>query len=97
MAPVGVIDEAVRWMTALNAAAAGLMLECEASACTDVTGFGLVGHACEMARGAGVTLEIALDDVPLMGGVMGLLPTASCRPAATATGTTTPPSFPFLP
>ncbi len=73
MVSPGVIDEAIRWMTILNATAAGLMLECEASACTDVTGFGLVGHACEMARGAGVTLEIALDDVPLMGGVMELV------------------------
>jgi len=73
MVSLGVTNEAIRWMTMLNAAAAGLMLECEASACTDVTGFGLVGHACEMARGAGVTLEIALDAVPLMGGVMELV------------------------
>ncbi len=80
----GAADEAIRWMTALNAAAAGLMLECEASACTDVTGFGLVGHACEMARGAGVTLEITLDAVPLMGGVLelaadGLVPAGCYR------------------
>lgn len=73
MVAPGVADEAIRWMTTLNAAAAGLMLECEATACTDVTGFGLLGHACEMARGAGVTLEIALDVVPLMGGVMELV------------------------
>jgi len=73
MVSLGVTNEAIRWMTMLNAAAAGLMLECEASACTDVTGFGLVGHACEMARGAGVTLEIALDAVSLMGGVMELV------------------------
>ncbi|CAG0945447.1 selenide, water dikinase [Gammaproteobacteria bacterium] len=73
MVSAAVVDEAIRWMTELNAAAAGLMLECEASACTDVTGFGLVGHACAMARGAGVTLEIALDAVPLMGGVMELV------------------------
>jgi selenide,water dikinase len=73
MVSAGVVDVAIRWMTALNAEAAGLMLECGAAACTDVTGFGLVGHACEMARGAGVTLEIALDAVPLMGGVMELV------------------------
>ncbi len=72
MVSPGVVDEAIRWMTALNAGAAELMLECGASACTDVTGFGFMGHACEMARGGGVTLEIGLDSVPLMGGVMDL-------------------------
>jgi selenide,water dikinase len=33
---------------------------------TDVTGFGLLGHALEMARGAAVTLRLRLDDVPLL-------------------------------
>jgi selenide,water dikinase len=33
---------------------------------TDVTGFGLLGHALEMARGAGVTVRLRLDDVPLL-------------------------------
>lgn len=73
MVDSGVAEDAVRWMKTLNAGAAGLMLECGATACTDVTGFGLVGHACEMARGAGVTLEIDLDALPLMGGVMDLV------------------------
>lgn len=52
-------------MTALNRcgpdlAAAG------ATACTDVTGFGLSGHALEMARGAGVQLRIRTADLPLL-------------------------------
>lgn len=73
MAPDDVAAEAVAWMTLLNAAAAGLMLDCEAHACTDVTGFGLIGHACEMARGAGVTIRLELDRVPVMPGVETLV------------------------
>jgi selenide,water dikinase len=73
MAPADVAAEAVRWMTMLNAVAAGIMLECEAHACTDVTGFGLIGHACEMARGAGVTIRLELDRVPVMSGVAALV------------------------
>ena len=63
--------EAVRWMSQLNRAAAELMLRHNPSACTDVTGFGLIGHACEMAKGAGVTIRLNLDEIPLMDGVAG--------------------------
>ncbi len=35
-------------------------------ACTDITGFGLAGHGCETAQASGVTLHIAVKDVPLM-------------------------------
>ena len=73
MAPPAVVAEAVRWMTTLNAAAARLMLACRARAATDVTGFGLVGHAIEMARGGGVTIQLAKNAVPLMPGVIDLV------------------------
>jgi selenide,water dikinase len=73
MAPAGIMAEAIGWMTLLNAGAAGIMTECEASAGTDVTGFGLIGHAMEMAVGAGVTMRLVLDRVPVMGGVTGLI------------------------
>jgi selenide,water dikinase len=73
MAPADVAAEAVRWMTALNAKACGIMLECEARACTDVTGFGLIGHALEMARGAGVTIRLERDRIPVMAGVAALI------------------------
>ncbi len=73
MAPPETIDEAVKWMTALNSAASEIMVECGASACTDVTGFGLIGHAVEMARGSGVTLSLELDQVPVMTGVVELV------------------------
>ncbi len=65
--------EAVTWMTTLNGAAAEIMVACGARACTDITGFGLIGHACEMARGAGVTLRIAFARVPVMAGVRELV------------------------
>jgi selenide, water dikinase len=73
MAPAGVVDEANRWMTTLNRGACAIMLECGARACTDVTGFGLIGHAFEMARGAAVTLTFQRDRVPLMLGVETLI------------------------
>ena len=63
-------QEVVAWMGTLNRLAAEIMRQCEPSACTDVTGFGLVGHASEMANGAGVTVHLQLDAIPLMGGVM---------------------------
>jgi len=84
MAATGVIAEAVRWMTTLNRTAAELMIECQASAATDVTGFGLIGHSCEMARGAEVTIRLQVNDIPLMGGAAdlaadGMLPAGCYR------------------
>ncbi len=67
------VAEAIRWMTTLNRSAADLMRACNASAATDVTGFGLIGHASEMARGAGVTIRLWIGDIPLMPGVRELI------------------------
>lgn len=72
MAPHEVTEEAIRWMTTLNRDAALLMLEYRASAATDVTGFGLIGHATEMARGCGLTFRLEFESIPLMNGVTGL-------------------------
>ncbi len=52
------VASAVESMLTLNRAACEAMLECEAHGCTDVTGFGLLGHAREMALASEVTLEI---------------------------------------
>jgi selenide,water dikinase len=52
-------------MTTLNRAAAEAMLACEASAATDITGYGLLGHAQEMAQGSGVCIRFVLADIPL--------------------------------
>ncbi len=53
-------------MAALNKTAAETMSRFEVHGCTDVTGFGLLGHAMEMAKGSGVGLRIAKDQVPLL-------------------------------
>ncbi len=73
MASPEIVREAVRWMTTLNREAASLMVDCNASSATDVTGFGLIGHACEMARGAAVTIRLDLSAIPLMSGVDGFV------------------------
>jgi selenide,water dikinase len=52
--------------------AARLMSEAEASAATDVTGFSLLGHAWEMARASGVTLEFDSSSVPTIPGALEL-------------------------
>ena len=58
--------EMLGFMTRLNVVGAELARDEAVHAMTDVTGFGLLGHALEMARGAGVTVRCALDDVPLL-------------------------------
>jgi selenide, water dikinase len=65
-------EESVRAATAsmleLNRAACETMLRFDVHGCTDVTGFGFLGHAREMALASGVTLEIRAQDVPLLPG-----------------------------
>lgn len=56
--------EAADVMVQLNRRAAELMLEFGACACTDITGYGLLGHALEMAAASGVRLEIEHSRVP---------------------------------
>jgi selenide,water dikinase len=69
-APAEGLEAAARSMVALNKRAAELMLQFEAHACTDVTGFGLMGHLAAMASAAKVDVEILWDDVPLLPGVL---------------------------
>ena len=63
------LDEAIRWMTLLNRDSAKAMIEAGASAATDVTGYGLVGHLLEMCEGAGVGAALSVRAVPLLDGV----------------------------
>jgi selenide,water dikinase len=68
-------------MIELNKKASRLMVEFGAHACTDVTGFSLMGHLAEMALSSGVDVEIIWDDIPLFPGVLeyaaaGILPGA---------------------
>lgn len=67
------VEAAAGSMTELNRVASERMVEWGAHACTDVTGFGLMGHLGEMARAAGVDVELYLDDLPLLPGVVECL------------------------
>jgi selenide, water dikinase len=66
------VDEAVESMRTLNRAAADalrLLPHGSVHACTDITGFGLIGHGSEMASASGVTLEFEAGKVPIFRGV----------------------------
>jgi selenide,water dikinase len=62
------VDEAVQSMTKLNATASMVMRKFPVHACSDITGYGILGHALEMASGSGVTLIIESAKMPLMRG-----------------------------
>jgi selenide,water dikinase len=64
------VEASVRSMLELNRAAAEAMQAAGAHACTDVTGFGLIGHAREMAVASGVTLEIEAARVEFLPGAV---------------------------
>lgn len=71
--------EAVRWMVTLNRDAAEAMQAVGGHACTDITGFGLLGHALEMAAASGVELQIRASSVPIFPSAlemakMGMIP-----------------------
>lgn len=62
------MDSSIVSMLTLNNAACAAMLTTEAHACTDITGFGLIGHAREMAAAGNVTLVFEAAAVPLLPG-----------------------------
>ena len=65
------IDRAVSQMRTLNKAAAETIAKLDGvHACTDITGFGLAGHASEMAAGSHVTIEIDSTALPIIPGVL---------------------------
>ena len=75
---------AVRLMTTLNRAARNAMVKYRVHACTDVTGFGLMGHSAEMAQGSGVELHLDVDAIDLIPEAlelarMGILPEGMYR------------------
>ena len=59
-------DECLAIITELNKTAAEVLQHFDVHAATDVTGFGLAGHAYEMATASGVCLQLNLDDIPIM-------------------------------
>jgi len=83
-APPGLIDRVTRLMAALNRTAAGVMDRFDISACTDVTGFGLLGHLAEMVIGSGRTVQLISSALPVIPealefAVMGLIPAGAYR------------------
>ena len=68
--------------TQLNATAAQIAKSFTVHACTDVTGFGLLGHGLEMAQGSGLTLTLWADQLPVLDGVLELIE-QGIRPGAT--------------
>ena len=72
--PSDILDAAIRSMTTLNKASAEVCRSVGGiHAVTDVTGFGLAGHAFEMAQGSHVSLEILLGKLPLLSNVVQLV------------------------
>jgi selenide,water dikinase len=67
------IDQAVESMLLSNQEAVKVFRDHGVTACTDVTGFGLVGHLVEMVQASGVTVELEWDRIPLLEGVMELV------------------------
>lgn len=67
-------------MRTLNRHASICMVEFGASACTDITGYGLIGHAMEMAKGSGVSIIIDSPSVRVFPGTLKFVTKKSCRP-----------------
>jgi len=74
-APQAAIDAATRSMRVLNRAAAEVLERAGTvvHACTDITGFGLIGHASEMAVASACSIEIESNHVPVLDGVRELV------------------------
>ncbi len=81
-APADVTRRAIREMTRTNAEASQAALRHGATAATDVTGFGLLGHGLRMAQASGVDLIIHSQNVPVINGALRLA-TEGCVPGGT--------------
>jgi len=78
------MDLAVRMMTTLNKSARDVMVRYRVHACTDVTGFGMLGHLYEMAQGSDVEITLHVEDMDLIEEAlelarMGILPEGMYR------------------
>ncbi len=84
MASAELTDRVTRQMVSLNRDAARIMSNFDISACTDVTGFGLLGHLAEMVCGTGMSARIFSDNVPMIAEAlefasMGLIPAGAYK------------------
>ena len=64
------IDAAIESMLVSNQAAAEVLYEYGVTACTDVTGFGVLGHLVEMAKASGCDVDLMIDALPLLDGAL---------------------------
>lgn len=79
MAEEDLVAKSIKCMSSLNRKAAELMTSVEVHSCTDVTGFGFLGHACEMIEGTDVGMVIYSSSVPFFHEIqefveMGMVP-----------------------
>ncbi len=84
MADAATVIAVTEQMAMLNKKASEIMQEIGVHACTDVTGFGLLGHACEMIQSGEAGLEIDCESVPILERApefaqMGLIPAGTYR------------------
>ena len=84
LCPPDVLQAVYARMTTLNRAARDTMVQFRVHACTDVTGFGLLGHALEMAQGSGVQIKLNVSALPIPSEAlelarMGILPEGMYR------------------
>lgn len=78
------VAESIKCMRTLNKKAAEVMVQAKVNACTDITGFGLLGHACEMIENGDVGMVINSSAAPFLPGTreyaeMGLIPGGTMR------------------
>ncbi len=71
-APKSIMEEAVNVMTNLNSGATIAMNAVGVNACTDITGYGLLGHLLEMCKGSNVSVTLEFNEIPLIQGVYEL-------------------------
>jgi selenide, water dikinase len=67
------IDNAIESMLLSNQIASKIFLEYGATACTDITGFGLLGHLVEMMKASGVGVELDLESIPILEGAIATI------------------------
>jgi selenide,water dikinase len=84
MASRELVDRAIRLMAALNREAADVMARFDVHACTDITGFGLLGHLAEMVDGSAKAVRVFADQVPVIPealefAAMGLIPAGAYK------------------
>jgi selenide, water dikinase len=65
------VTEAIEWMSRLNKTASELAVEFGVCGGTDITGFGFLGHAMEMAEASGIALHVDFDKLPFLSGARG--------------------------